>query len=84
MIKNLAHMPKRLVTMDEVLGLDETRKDIMECANHIAESIDDITDLAVVYITKDGKVHSHYNGCTASTALWMLEIAKLQLLNDDR
>ena len=77
-IKNLSKLPKRRVTIDELLGFD----DVVEIAERLYSERQEISE-AIVITVKGGAIYWETNAMPKSRQLYLLEIAKKELLCDD-
>ncbi len=77
-IRNLDKLPKRKVTIDELLGLDEI-KDILD--ELLAENMSEV----IVIWSKEGEPFFSFrsNGIALSRLVYILESVKLSLFNGD-
>jgi hypothetical protein len=76
-IKRLDKLPKRKVTIDELLELS----DIQDILNDISEAKSDIEEIVVIY-TSGKNVHWIANGLLLSRILWLIETVKQGLLTE--
>jgi hypothetical protein len=77
-----AHLLKlpRIVTMEDVLATDDVNG-ILEDITKVKPAI---KDLIIIWMGQDGNYHFEITDETlSSTATWMLESAKLDILNED-
>jgi hypothetical protein len=76
-IRRLDKLPKRKVTVDELLDL----ADIQDIVNEILAARDEINDLFVIY-TKGDQIYWMSNGMKLSRSVYLLEVAKKGLLSE--
>ena len=78
-IKNLSKLPKRKVTIDELLSLDT----IVDIAGDIIDDKNDIEELLVIYTHwDDDSVFYSVNGVSKSRMSWLMECVKHGLMKD--
>lgn len=77
-IRNLSKLPKRKVTVDELLELDN----INDLLTHINNVKADISELVIIYTTGTN-ILWNTAGTTASRLIYLLEHTKLLALNKD-
>lgn len=77
-IRKLDKLPKRKVTVDDLLGLD----DVNDVIQGIIENRFDIDEVVVIYtLKKEDGFHWHTNGMYNSRLIYMFESIKQDLLN---
>ena len=76
-IKRLDKLPKRKVTVEEILGYD----DITQCISGIVEIKDSIDELLICYREGDA-IHWQTSCMPLSRVIYMLEVTKNALLNE--
>ena len=76
-IRNLSKLPKRKVTVDELLGYDN----IIGMASELIEEADNIEELIIIKTLKNTDIITYEtNGLMRSKILWLLESIKQLLL----
>lgn len=73
---NLSRLPRRKVTVDELLSRD----DVVGIIQKLNENLDDIKHLVTIYQDKSGVNHIRCSDMMVSDATWMLEDAKLTVM----
>jgi len=71
-------MPKRVVTVDEVLGVD----DLVDLLQDVYERRSEVEEFVLIYTDKEGKGHHYWDG-THEGVLWALESAKKKVMKAD-
>ncbi len=76
-IKNLSKLPKRKVTVDELLFTDDVRDLLRE----LFEKRNEIDQIVVAYTDKGNVVHTFYQG-TVERVLWAMEFTKQTIIQE--
>ena len=80
-VRRLDKMPKRKVTVDDLLGLDTVKGIIGDLDADKA----DIDELVVIYSKRNGKNFTFMiNGLPESRVVYMCEMVKYTLLKEDK
>lgn len=80
MIKNLSKLPKRKVTIEEILGSDR----VAEMLDEIYDERHDIDELIIIHTSrKHSGMAFSVNGVTESRIIAMLEGVKFGIFNGD-
>lgn len=80
MIKRLDKLPKRKVTINELLDIS----DLVTMVDDIAKLAGDIEELVIVYTLKSGTtVNWKANGIPESRAMYLLELIKHSMLHPE-
>jgi hypothetical protein len=76
-IRRLDKLPKRKVTIEELLDLIDTH----DAVDILLSEKDTLDELLVIY-TKEHEINWVTNGMTSSRMLWIIETVKTALLNE--
>lgn len=79
-IRNLAKLPKRKVTVDDLLD----RQGFADVIDEIIEDKDNMSCLLGIWITQDGKLCWHGTHMSKAYMVYLLDITKADLLDWDK
>lgn len=79
-VKNLSKLPKRKVTVDDLLGFDT----IVDIAGDIVDDKENIEELLVIYThLDDDSVFYSANKVSSSRMVWLMERVKHGIMKDE-
>jgi len=77
MIKSISKLPRRKVTVDELLDLDNKN----EVIAYLDENKDKIYNLCCIIEWKDGNIETRSSQISIIDAVWLLDVSKQTLIN---
>jgi len=67
------------VTINDILG----RQDILDVVEKLNKDLSKMKSLVILWQDDEGRCHSNWSGITLSTAVWMLEQTKIDIMLED-
>ncbi len=78
-VKNLSKLPKRKVTVDDLLGFDT----VVDIAGDLVDDKENIEELLVIYTHRnEDSVYWFGNGLSKSRKVWLMECVKHGLMDE--